>query len=178
MTEPLLSRETLEGALSRLAERLDRRGVVGEVYVVGGAAMVLAYRARLATRDLDAVFAPDSPVRTEAWAVAAELGLPRSWLNDQASAYLPGPTSADLAAPSVFARPGLRVSAASPRWMLAMKVAASRRARDSDDIAFLAGRLGLGTVEEVVAAVAEVLPALDVDDRRRDVIAEALRLGG
>ncbi len=113
-------------------------------------------------------------MRTEAWAVADALGLPRSWLNDQASAYLPGPASTDLAAPSVFAAPGLRVSAASPRWMLAMKVAASRRARDTGDIAFLADRLGLRTVEAVIEAVLEVMSSLEVDDRRRDVIAEAL----
>ena len=44
-------------------------------------------------------------------AVAAELGLPRWWLNEQASAYVA--RGGDPAAPRVFDHPGLRVSAAS-----------------------------------------------------------------
>jgi len=70
----------------------------------------LAYDARRATRDIDAVFEPQ--VLEKAWAVAGELGLPRWWLNEQASAYVaPG---GDAEAPLVFDHPGLRVSAASP----------------------------------------------------------------
>jgi len=38
-------------SFGRLGERLQRRGVVGDVYVIGGAAMALAYDARRATRD-------------------------------------------------------------------------------------------------------------------------------
>jgi hypothetical protein len=35
---------------------LVQRGVVADIYVFGGAAMALAYDARRATRDIDAVF--------------------------------------------------------------------------------------------------------------------------
>jgi hypothetical protein len=52
--------------------------------VFGGAAMALAYDSRRATRDADAVFQPHSIVHDEALAVAAELGLPRWRLNEQA----------------------------------------------------------------------------------------------
>jgi hypothetical protein len=68
----------------------------------------------------------------EARGVAKELGLPDWWLNEQASAYVaPG---GDPSAPRVFDHPGLRVSAASPEHLLAMKVLAARR-RDGDDMA-------------------------------------------
>ena len=46
MTEPgsvLLDRAQLERAFTALGERLVRRGVVADVFVVGGAAMALAY---------------------------------------------------------------------------------------------------------------------------------------
>jgi hypothetical protein len=51
------------------------------VHVFGGAAMVLAFNAREATRDVDALFEPDSQVIAAAHEVAKELRLPKSWLN-------------------------------------------------------------------------------------------------
>lgn len=90
MTGPLLDRDALRRAFGLLAERLARRGVVGELHVFGGAAMVLAFDARAATRDVDALFEPDDQVLEAAREVAEELGLPRSWLNNQASAYVSG----------------------------------------------------------------------------------------
>lgn len=100
-----------------------------------------------------AVLQPHGVVLDEARAVADELGLPQWWLNEQASAYVaPG---GDAAAPRVFDHPGLRVSAASPEHLLAMKALAARR-RDADDIRFLIERLNLSTVEEVLALCAEV----------------------
>lgn len=129
--DPLLDRATIEHAFRRLGDRLARRGIVADLYVFGGAAMALAYDARRATRDIDAVFQPHGVVLDEARAVAEELGLPQWWLNEQANVYVaPG---GDAAAPRVFDHPGLRVSAASPEHLLAMRVFAARR-RDSDDI--------------------------------------------
>jgi hypothetical protein len=49
---PLLDRAGIEDAFRRLGERLARRGVVADLYVFGGAAMVLAYNSRRATRDV------------------------------------------------------------------------------------------------------------------------------
>ena len=63
--------------------------------------------------------------------MAAELGLPRWWLNEQASSYAaPG---GDSTASRVFDHPGLRVFAASPEHLLAMKALAARP-RDAEDI--------------------------------------------
>lgn len=52
MTEadPLLDRAAIQDAFRRLGERLARRGVVADIYVIGGAAMTLAYDARRSTR--------------------------------------------------------------------------------------------------------------------------------
>ena len=84
---PLLDREGIEEAFRRLGDRLAKRGVVADIYVFGGAAMALAYDSRRATRDVDALFKPHGIVLEEAQAVAAELGLPHWWLNEQASSY-------------------------------------------------------------------------------------------
>jgi predicted nucleotidyltransferase len=128
---PLLDRAGIEEAFRRLGDRLARRGVVADLYVFGGAAMALAYDSRRATRDVDALFKPHGIVHEEALGVAAELGLPRWWLNEQVSSYVaPG---WDPAASRVFDHPGLRVFAASPEHLLAMKAFAARP-RDTDDI--------------------------------------------
>lgn len=173
MTEPdpLLGRAAIEDAFRRLGDRLVRRDVVADVYIFGGAAMALAYDARRATRDIDAVFKPHGVVLEEAWAVADELGLPRWWLNEQASTYVaPG---GDAAAPHVFDHPGLRVSAASPEHLLAMKVLAARR-RDTEDISFLVKHLRLSSVAEVLAVCAEVFPDEPVPDRARMILEDLL----
>lgn len=75
-TDPLLDRAAIGDAFRHLGDRLAGRGVVADLYVFGGAAMALAYDARRATRDIDAVFQPHGVVLEEARAVAAELGLP------------------------------------------------------------------------------------------------------
>lgn len=55
---PMQDRAAIENAFTRLGERLARRRVVADIYVFGGAAMALAYDARRATRDIDALFEP------------------------------------------------------------------------------------------------------------------------
>lgn len=62
---------------------MARRGVVADVFVVGGAAMALAYDASRVTRDVNARFLPHGIVLDEARRVAVDLGLPPWWLNEQ-----------------------------------------------------------------------------------------------
>jgi hypothetical protein len=93
VTEPggvLLDRVQLERAFTALGERLVRRGVVADVFVVGGAAMALAYDATRVRRDVDSLFVPHGVVLEEARNVAQDLGLPAWWLNEQASVYISG----------------------------------------------------------------------------------------
>jgi hypothetical protein len=47
---PLLTRDQIEAAFRRLGERLARRGAVADLYVIGGAAMAMAYDARSVDR--------------------------------------------------------------------------------------------------------------------------------
>ena len=161
---PLLDREGIEEAFRRLGDRLAKRGVVADIYVFGGAAMALAYDSRRATRDVDALFKPHGIVLEAARAVAAELGLPNWWLNEQASSYAaPG---GDPSAARVFDHPGLRVFAASPEHLLAMKALAARP-RDAQDIRQLTELLNLHTVADVFALVQDVFPEEEPPARLR-----------
>jgi hypothetical protein len=87
--------------------------------------------------------------------VARRLGLPDGWLNDAAKGFLPGRPDAD--AHDVFEAPGLRVMAASPKHLPAMKLLAARSREDAEDIRFLCGLLGIRTVSEALAVALELL---------------------
>ena len=100
----LLGREQLRQALALLASHRRRRRVVGHVYLIGGATMALAYDAERVTRDVAALIVDAHGAVLDAAAdVARELGLPRSWLNEQATGYLP--RAEDAGAPVVFSTP-------------------------------------------------------------------------
>ena len=142
-----MDRGEILGALEELASELDGRGVQGEMYVVGGAAIALAYDARRSTKDIDAVFEPKLIVYEAAAAVAERRGLAPGWLNDAVKGFLAGP---DPSAQPVLQRPGLRCLAASPRALLALKVLAHRAGEDDDDVRLLAGELGLAGADEVL----------------------------
>lgn len=139
--------------LTELGRRLEERGVVGEMYVVGGAAVALAFDERRSTRDVDAVFEPKAVIYHAAAELAAERGLPDGWLNDGVKGFLAGD---DADATPVLDVPGLRVAAASPRILLAMKVLAHRVGEDDDDVRLLAGRLGLTDAADVLDVATEV----------------------
>lgn len=143
-----MDRAEILAALTALAAELDRRGVSAEMYVVGGAAIALAFDERRATRDIDAVFEPKSRVYEAAGAVAAECGLPEGWLNDAVKGFLEGP---DPAAAPVLDLPGLRCLAASPEVLLALKVLAHRVGEDEADVRLLAAELGLERADQILA---------------------------
>ena len=141
----LFDRERLLLAFRTLDEELRRLGTRADVYVVGGAAMAIAYDARRATADVDAVFVPSAAVRRAAIQVAEPLQLPDDWLNDAAEAFIPGD---DPGWNRVFEGENLQVAAASATHLLAMKSLASRAERDQDDIRLLYEACGFTTARE------------------------------
>jgi Nucleotidyltransferase of unknown function (DUF6036) len=151
-----MEREEIVAALTALGRALDRRGIEGEMYVVGGAAMALAYDARRATRDVDAVFEPKTEIYEAAADVAADLGLPPGWLNDAVKGFL---AADDPHSAMVLEVPGLRCQVASARMLLALKVLAHRVGEDEEDVRFLADTLGLASSEDVLAVAEEVFGA-------------------
>lgn len=172
MTEPggvLLNRVQLERAFTALGERMVRRGMVADVFVVGGAAMALAYDATRVTRDVDSLFVPHGVVLEEARNVAQDLGLPAWWLNEQASVYISGKD--DPGRRRVFDHPGLRVTAASPRHIFAMKALAART-RDVDDLRLLAGIIEVDSAQAALRICAEFFPEEQVPPRTAAVLQE------
>lgn len=117
-----LGREDIRALLDDLSTELAARGARAELFLVGGAALAVAYDAMRATRDLDAVFIPTDVVRQAAAAVAEHKGLAEDWLNDAVKGFLPGP---DPDAQRFYSSDSLIVDVAFPRFMVAMKVFAA-----------------------------------------------------
>jgi len=151
----LLGRRELLHALEELDQELGVLNVRGEVFIVGGAAMAIAYDTRRATADVDAVFAPSSEVLTAASRVAEKLHLEPDWLNDGAKAFMPGEDDNRI---GVYEGQHLSVAAASPQYLLAMKLMASRVERDQDDIRELYKLCGFTTAEQGLELLTSYYP--------------------
>jgi hypothetical protein len=165
----LLDRDGIRRALAALDDELGRSGVRAELFVVGGAAMALAYDARRATVDVDAAFLPAAEVRQAARRVADELGLEPDWLNDGAKAFMPGNDAEQV---RVFESNNLSVAAASPRYLLAMKLLAARVDRDQDDIRTLYELCGFTTAEEGLQLLETTYPSHVIAPRAQFLLQE------
>ena len=177
----MLDRTTIATALGRLAELLRANGLQGEVCLLGGAVMVLAFDARPSTKDVDAIFEPSSDIRRLSAVVAGELGLPADWLNDAAKGY--ASAHHDVSPSDLPQFDGLRVVAPTPQYLLAMKCIASRVAvggagpDDVGDIRFLLAHLGIRTVVEALEVVSRYYPANIVPPRAQFLLEELLEAG-
>jgi hypothetical protein len=171
MPDPVFDKSELRTAFTMLAAKLERIGVVGQVHVVGGAAMLLAYESRFSTRDVGALFSPDGPMPDAIHQVADEMGWPRTWLNNQASSYVsrtPGEGS------PVFDHPFLHVAATPAEHLLAMKVLAARSVRDGDDITLLLDRLRITAAAGVWEIVERYFPGQPISNRSKFLVEDLL----
>jgi len=98
----LFGRAELERAFTALGERLVRRGVVADIFIVGGAAMALAYDAARVTRDVDALFKPHGIVHEEAMRVRMTWGSPAGGSTSRQAPTSPARTTLTSAAYSII----------------------------------------------------------------------------
>lgn len=159
----MLDADDIRRHLTELGEELLAVDAHGELFLVGGAAMALAYNTRRATRDLDAVFEPKAIVYAAARRVAERHEeLPEDWLNDAVKGFLLGD---DPAATVAFDHPGVCVRVASPRYLFAMKAAASRVERDADDIATLYRLAGFASIDDALDHLTLTYPFITLEPR-------------
>ena len=168
---PLTATE-IRAALGELAARLARRRAQGRLYVAGGAAMALAYDSDKLTRDIDAAVVEGHGMVMEAVReIARSRQWPTTWLNEQATPYLP--TVPDRRGRVVFDHPALKVVVASPEHMLAMKVRAARSS-DVADTRRLLRHTGLSTASEIENLVESAFPGESLGERQRRWLEDVL----
>ena len=170
-----LTKDQLRQALGELNHYLAEKNLTGEICICGGAAMVLAFNARLTTKDVDAIFEPPTTIRKAAEAVARKLSLPADWLNDGVKGFLSAKSK--LTEKDMYQHSHLRVVRPTAEYLLAMKCMASRQVGydtpgDKRDIAFLCERLKLKTAEDALKIVEEYYPASQIQPKTQFMLQE------
>jgi len=170
---PALSDRDIRKLFELLNSALRRDGIEGELFVVGGAVMCLAYNARPATQDVDALFRPVREVRAAAARIATEAGIPPDWLNDGVKAFLSD--RGEFA--SFLELDHLRVMVAQPEYLLAMKCLALRigaEFHDEDDVRYLLRHLDISDYEKAVATITHFYPLERFPQKTLNALAELL----
>jgi len=154
---PALTDREIRRLFKLLNEELRRTGTEGELFLVGGAVMCLAYAARPSTQDVDALFRPAREVREAAARAAVQAGIQPDWLNDGVKGFL-----SERGKFSPFLElDHLRVMVAQPEYLLAMKCLSLRigaEFHDEDDVRYLLRHLGIDSYEQAVAVIARFYP--------------------
>ncbi|MEZ5499986.1 MAG: hypothetical protein R3E77_11235 [Steroidobacteraceae bacterium] len=141
----------------QLSEELGRSEIRGELFLVGGAVMCLAYSARPSTQDVDALFRPTREVREAAARVAARARIDSHWLNDGVKGYLSQRGEFAL----FLELDHLRIMVAQPEYMLAMKCLAMRLGaefHDEDDVRYLLRHLNIRSKDRALEIITNYYP--------------------
>jgi len=156
-------------ALQALGDLLTSKDVRGQIFIVGGAAMALAYSTRRVTKDIDTIFEPKSSIYEAAATVAEELGLPEDWLNEAAKGFMPGEDDNRRPVPDIH---GIEITTASPQYLLAMKLMAMRFGEDDEDIEVLIDACGLHSADETLALFERIYPTQEPPSKTRFFLEE------
>lgn len=168
-----LDRERLVKLFDELSAELRFSRTRAQIYIVGGAAMSLAFDRERTTRDVDARIDTGHSRLVEAVRkVGRRHGLGDTWLNDQATTAIP--RSPDRRAETVYQSQHLTVTGASAKHLLAMKLLAAR-GKDREDIAALCKHLGLKGPEEAIRIYKDLFPDEKIKNRASEFLDRAFR---
>lgn len=147
----------MRALLAELDKELQRIGKSAVIFIVGGAAMALAYNAERASADIDATFEPRDVVLDAAALVARRFDLDRNWLSDGVRDFMP-PVPDDQPRGERIG-PALVIEIASPEYILAMKAMSSRKSDgDLADAVHLCALLGVSGEAKLEAIVSRYFP--------------------
>jgi len=168
-----LTKELIEQAFDLMGSIAAQRGLVIEIAVYGGSALVLASDVRHSSGDVDAVFLTErSIVQAIAETVAQRMGFAPNWINEAVRQMAPprGNPQPNLSPFGEYPRArilpiGLRVHIPVPTYMLAMKILANRLdvdvekiESDERDAVALMKITGISTRDGLVALLRECYP--------------------
>lgn len=124
--------------------------------------MVLAFSARISTKDVDGIFQPAQLIRQLCVDIADDLHLPRTWLNDGVKGYVSARHETTAGNLPQFSN--LRLTMPVPEYLFAMKCMAGRLGGTSDepsdlaDITYLIHHLRLKTARDALELVSRYYP--------------------
>ncbi len=151
----------IESYLSELNDELALKNIKGEISLFGGAVMVLAFNARIATKDVDAIFQPTLEIRAAAKLIAERHGLNENWLNDGVKGFV-----VEHSRKILFSLTNLTVFIPESDYLLAMKALAARvGTEDEGDVVTLVEALRLENPADVFSIVEKYYPKNQIPPR-------------
>lgn len=169
-----LDKTKIHKLFEALNKELKVKNKTGDLCLVGGAVMCLVFKARDSTADVDAVFMPTSALRQAAKQVADKLGVDPHWLNDGVKGFLS--PQGDFS--NYLELSHLKISTATPAYMLAMKCLATRigeEFHDVDDIRYLLRHLGIETSEQAIKIISAYYPLERMPQKSLYLLEEILK---
>jgi hypothetical protein len=161
--------------LRELNERLKTRDIKGQIGLFGGTVMCLAFNARSATKDIDAIFEPKQVIYDIARQMAQDYNLPADWLNDSVKGFVT--PNREM---KIFQNMShLKVFIPSPEYMLAMKCMSLRLVgtKDEEDIRFLINYLKLENVDDILNIIQQYFPSNMIRPKTEYFLIELLEQG-
>ena len=158
--------------LEQLNKKMKEQNIYGDINLVGGAVMCLAFKSRKITHDIDAIFEPKSKINELVKSIARENTLPEDWLNDGVKGFL-----SPKANFNEFKKlSNLNINIATPEYMLAMKCLSARvdNINEIEDIKHLIKILNLKTYEDVEKIIFKFYSAEEFMVKTRYIIMEVL----
>ena len=140
-----------------LSQELEKQELKGEILIVGGSAMVIAFKARIATKDVDAIFEPKSKIYDISKKIANNQDLPEDWLNDAVKGFMSDKAEYD----TFMDLPALKVYIPIPGYIFAMKAISMRimpESSDIEDLKLLIKIVKIKTVEEGINIIKKFYP--------------------
>lgn len=166
--------EQIKKYLSDLSDELKQKDIKGEILIVGGAAMMLSFNARVSTKDIDAVFKPEKEMRDSVIDVGFKNNLEPGWLNDAVKVYI---STEEFKRDLVLKFENLDVYVPEPHYLLAMKVLSMRQEKSStdiDDVKTLIKNLEIDSSEEVFNIVKRYYPNDEIPAKSKVILDEII----
>ncbi len=151
-----LSKKDIMKFLKEISHKLKNRGLQGEIILFSGAVMTLVLEARKSTKDVDAIFHPPKIIREIAAEIGRENSFSETWLNDGVKGFASEKGEHSL----YYEDTNLKIFAAIPEYILAMKCMSMRLAesKDQEDVIFLIKKLNLKKKEQVFNIIEKYYP--------------------
>lgn len=172
----MLDKKTIEHLFEALNRELEKQGIAGELFLVGGAAMCLAFDARPSTKDIDALYKPAKTIREAAARVAVREHIDPHWLNDAVKGYFS--EQASFVCYREYSH--LKVSVAHADYLLAMKCLAMRLGeefQDLSDVRYLLRHLGISSYPKALELISGYYPLEQFPQKTLYILEELLNEG-
>ncbi len=163
-----MTAEEIEQYLREVNDELALQNVKGEICLYGGAVMCLVYKARPATKDVDAIFEPVKFMRNAITKIAERHNLRQDWLNLAVKMFV-----VEHEKKILFDFPNLKIYVPTADYLLAMKILAARAdTEDVSDIEFLLDELNIVELSQTLEIVGKYYPKKIVKPETRFLLEE------